>query len=378
MVLNMNQKHSMDRIRAPKMRSATETLVLMLFGSMIALQLGFANERESGLPIGAQRVTGGFHTYAEVFAACSPDGRWLAFEYNELTEPDFPRVGIMKLSSRVWHPLLKGKPGRHLYVGDFSWSQDSRWIALITNYPGTDNWWEFNPQVVKVNVDTGEVVRLTNFPPGTLFGPTTAWLRSGSIVFAGSDGNIYGVPENGGDPRKFIDAPEERCGGVTNTLAVSPDEQRVIFEKDSGDASQTTECNALWIGDLRTGNLQRVPTSGLRPLNPFWLDENTVLFSGIDIEGGKWLPKGIYRVSLRTGEISPVLKGRYDSPFVCDSGKTLYFSWGTNLRTESSSRDELKSKDYYGFHIWKVPLRDVLQKPSGDQPPRVAPSKSKL
>jgi len=336
-----------------------------LFGLMIAL-VGFASDRMPGPPISAQRVTGGFHTYAEVFAACSPGGRWLAFEYNELNDPDFPRVGIMRLGhgSRAWHPILKGKPGRHLYVGDLSWSPDSRWLALITDYPegAKDFWSESNLQIVKVNVDTGEVFRLTNFPHGVPFGPTTAWLRSGLIVFAGANGNIYGVPENGGDPRKLIDVPEDRCGGVTNTLAVSPDEQRIIFEKDSGDESQTTECSALWIGDLKTKGLRRLPTTGLRPLNPFWLDEDTVLFSGIDVAGGKWLPAGIYRVSLRTGEVNPVLKGFYDSPFVCDSGKTLYFSWGPSPQTENPATDARPTfNDFSGFHIWRVPLRDVLQ-----------------
>src|SRR5258708_2278029 len=275
---------------------------------------------------------------------------------------------MMRLApgSHAWRPIVKGKPGRDVYVGDLSWSPDSRWLALITNYPegAKDLRSGFNAQLVKVNVNTGEVVRLTNFPPNTLSGPTTAWLRSGPIVFTGDDANIYGVPENGGDVRKLIVVPKDKCGGVTNTLAVSPDEQSIIFEKDSGNESQTTECNALWIGDLKTRGLRRLPTTGLRPLNPFWLDEDTVLFSGIDVEGGKWLPSGIYRVSLRTGEVSPVLKGFYDSPFVCDSGKTLYFSWGANLRTKSTSRDGFKFNDYYGFHIWKVPLRDVLQQHS--------------
>jgi hypothetical protein len=344
----------------------------VLFGLMIAL-VGFASDRMPGPPTSAQRVTGEFHTYAEVFAACSPDGRWLAFEYNELQDPDFPRVGMMRLvpGSHAWRPILKGKPGRHLYVGDFSWSPDSRWLALITDYPegAKDFWSESNLQLVKVNVGTGEVFRLTNFPHGVPFGSTTAWLQSGLIVFAGANGNIYGVPENGGDPRKLIDVPEDRCGGVTNTLAFSPDEQRIIFEKDSGDESQTTECNALWIGDLRTKGLRRLPTTGLRPLNPFWLDEDTVLFSGIDVEGGKWLPAGIYRVSPRTGEVNPVLKGFYDSPFVCDSGKTLYFSWGPSPRTENPAKDARPTIDFSGFHIWRIPLRDVLQQTNDGERP---------
>lgn len=363
----------MGRIRVLGMRGA-------LFGLMIALQVGFASDQMPGPPISAQRVTGEFHTYAEGFAACSPDGRWLAFEYNELQDPDFPRVGIMRLvpDSHAWRPILKGKPGGHLYVGDFSWSPDSRWLALITDYPegANDVWSESNLQLVKVNVDTGEVFHLTNFPRGVSFGPTTAWLRSGMIVFAGPNENIYGVPENGGDTRKLIDVPEDRCGGVTNTLAVSPDEHRIIFEKDSGDESQTTECNALWIGDLKTGGLRRLPTNGLRPLNPFWLDEDTVLFSGIDVEGGKWLPTGIYRVSSRTGKVNPVLKGFYDSPFVCDLSKTLYFSWGPGPQTEKPAKDARPTfDDFSGFHIWRIPLRDVLQQTDDGERPGVSKPK---
>jgi hypothetical protein len=360
----------MGQIRAFGMRGATEkkysSILILFFALMIALQMGFTIDREPGPPTSAQRVTGEFHTYAEVLAACSPDGRWLAFEYNELNDPDFPRVGIMRLGhgSLAWHPILKGKPGRHLYVGDLSWSPDSRWLALITNYPdgAKDPWLGFNAQLVKVNVDTGEVVRLTNFPPNTLSGPTTVWLRSGSIVFTGDDENIYSVPEKGGDVRKLIDVPKDKCGGVTNTFAVSPDEQRIILVKNSGDDSQTTECNSLWVGDLKTKGLRRLPTTGLHPLNPFWLDEDTVLFSGINNEGGKWLPTGIYRISLETGEVVPTLEGAYISPFVCDSGKTLYFAWGPSARTEKPAKDARPAfNDYSGFHIWRVPLRDVLQ-----------------
>lgn len=381
----MYQKLTMGRIRAAlEMRCATEkrysSALILIFGLMIALHGGFAGNRKPGPPISAQRVTGEFHTYAEVFAACSPDGRWLAFEYNELHDPDFPRIGMMRLVpvSHAWRPLLQGKTGRRLYVGDFSWSPDSRWLAVITDYPEGPKglWSESNLQLVKVNANTGEAFHLTNFPHGIPFGPTTAWLRSGLIVFAGPNGNIYGVPENGGDARKLIDVPEDRCGGVTNTLAVSPDERRIIFEKDSGDESQTAECNALWIGDLKTKALRRLPTTGLRPLNPFWLDEDTVLFSGIDVEGGKWLPAGIYRVSPRTGEVNPVLKGFYDSPFVCDSGKTLYFAWGASPQTEKPVQDARPTFNHFsGFHIWRIPLRDVVQQTDDGERPGVGKPK---
>jgi Tol biopolymer transport system component len=167
---------------------------------------------------------------------------------------------------------------------------------------------------------------------------------------------------------KTFTAFPSKCGGVTNTLAISRDEQRIAFEVDSDSDGQTTECNALWIGDLRTGTLRRVPTTGLRPLTPFWLDGNTILFSGIDIDGGNWLPVGIYSVSLSTGNVTRLLDGPYLAPFVADSGKTLYFSWGQGLQSKTPVGDTRPTfKDFSGFHIWKVPLRDVLQQSGGKE-----------
>ena len=356
-----------------------------MYRLIVAISLGLAliqapklaGDQKVSPPASAQEVTGAVHKYDEVLPKCSPDGRWLAFEFHEATDPSYPHVGIMDLAqdAHPWHPLLEVKPGRHLYAGDFSWSPDSRWLALITDYPeGSNGFWEdSDPQVVKVNIKTHEVVRLTNFSDNTSFGPTTAWLRSGMIIFAGEDQNIYGVSEKGGNVRKLINVPTDKCGGITNTLAVSPDEQQIAFAMDWEGDSQIEECNALWIGDLSTGNLRRVPTTGLHPLSPFWLDENTIFFSGINIDGGKWLPVGIYSISLSAGKVTRVLDGLYLTPFVCDSGKMLYFSWGPKLEAKTPSGDAWPTfNDFSGFRIWKVPLSDVLQQRGNEQHSGVA------
>src|SRR5258708_28842845 len=158
---------------------------------------------------------------------------------------------MMRLApgSHAWRPIVKGKPGRDVYVGDLSWSPDSRWLALITNYPegAKDLWSGFNAQLVKVNVNTGEVVRLTNFPPNTLSGPTTAWLRSGSIVFTGDDENIYGVPENGGGGPKPLCVPKEKSGGVDNNPSPFPPQANNPLYKSRGKNTQTTDKKSLCI-----------------------------------------------------------------------------------------------------------------------------------
>jgi len=361
------------------------SILLTSLGLALALQMGLATAQKAAPPASAQEVTGNVHMYDEALPACSPDGRWLAFEYHEPSDPNYPRVGIMDLSqdSHPWHPLLQVKPGRHLFAGDMSWSPDSQWLALWTDYPkGRESFWSDSDfGIVKVNVYTREVVRLTDvLPEGARVGPTTAWLRSGLIIFSGiTDKSIDGVPDKGGQMRKLINVPADKCDGVTNTFAVSPDEQRIAFEKDSGSDSQVVECNALWIAGLRTGNLQRVPTTGLRPLNPFWLDDDTILFSGIDIAAGKWLPVGIYSISLSTKNLTHILDGPYLTPFVCRSRKTLYFSWGPSLQSKTPAGDAWPTfNDFFGFHIWKIPLHAVYRQHTGDERSGVVASGPRL
>jgi WD40-like Beta Propeller Repeat len=338
-------------------------ILVISLGLALTLQTGLASDQKLGPPASAQEVTGGLRLYDEVLPARSPDGRWLAFEYSDISDPNDPQIGIMRVGQdpHSWHPLLKGEPGTHLFVGDLSWSPDSRWLAVITDYPkGTKAWSGSKTQVVKVNIHSHEVVRLTSFPPGTSLGATTAWLRSGLIVFSGADENIYGVSESSGKVQKVLDVPTDKCSGGTNTLSVSPDEQKIAFAMDKGGASQTTECNALWIGDLRTGDLRRVPTTGLSPLSSSWLDGNTILFSGV-IDAETFLPVGIYSVSLSTGNVTRLLKGPYMTPSICDSGKTLYFSWRSRLRTKTPVRNDWSIRnEFHQFHIWKVSLHDVL------------------
>ena len=322
------------------------------------------SDREVRPPASAQEITGSVHKYDEALPQCSPDGRWLAFEYHETSDPNYPHIGIMDLSqgSHPWHPLLEVKSGRHLYAGDMSWSPDSQWLALWTDYPeGSKSFWSgADFRIAKVNIHTGEVVRLTDaLPEGARVAPTTAWLPSGMIVFAGMmDDSIYGVSQKrGGKTRKLVTVPKDKCGGGTNTLAVSPDEQRIAFAMDPDGDEQIAECSALWIADLSTGNLRRVPTTDLHPLSPFWLDKDTILFSGE--KDNK--PVGIYKLSLITGSLTRILEGYYLTPFVCGSGKTLYFSWGPNLEAKTPRGDAWPTfNDFFGFRIWRVPLGDVV------------------
>ncbi|HVR27420.1 MAG TPA: hypothetical protein VMU26_29335 [Candidatus Polarisedimenticolia bacterium] len=347
-----------------------------MYRSILAISLGLAltqlpklaGDQKAGPPARAQEITSDVHTYDQALPVCSPDGHWPAFEYHDTNDPNYPRVGIMDLSqdSHPWHPLLEVKPGRHLFAGDMSWSPDSQWLAMLTDYPkGKESFWsDSDIQVVKVNIKTHEVVRLTNFPVDTAVNPNTAWLRDGWIVFSAVDENIYAVSEKGGELRQLVNVPKDKCGGGTNTFAVSPDEQKIAFVMNGSGSNQTAACNALWIADLQKGALQRAWTNGLLPLSPFWLDNDTIFFSGE--KDNK--PIGIYSLSLSTGNLTHLLEGYYLTPFVCDSGKMLYFSWGPSLQAKTPSGDAWPTfNDFAGFHIWRVPLGDVLQQRGNEQ-----------
>jgi Tol biopolymer transport system component len=313
------------------------------------LQAAVAHRQASSPPDGARQVTVGMPMNDEVVAQCSPDGRWLAFEYHETGNPLYPNVGIVRRDQGVgsWHPLLKAK--EYDYLGDFSWSPDGRWLAAITGIAKSSNM-----QVVKIELRTQRMIALTHLPPYENVGPTTAWLRSGLIVFSGlQDGSIYGVPAKGGKVRKLVNVPSAKCGGETNSFAVSPDARRIAFAMGMDGTSQAGECNALWIADLGTGSLRGVQTAGLYPVTPFWLSGDTILFSGLD---NAEKPLGIYSVSLSTGQVDRLLQGAYLSPFVCDSGKTLYFSWAPALSTKDFVWHDFHiSNAFHGFHIWRMP-----------------------
>lgn len=331
----------------------------IVFCFLLDCSLLFSQDVTS-LPASAEQVTGSSNKGYEVLPACSPDGLWLAFEYTENTDPRDPHVGILRLDrSGSWRPVISPQPGHYLFVGDLSWSPDSRWLAVITDYPnGRESAWsDSNLQVAKINIYTQEVVRLTNFPVGTTLGPTTAWMRSNLIVFPGPSGDIYGISPSGGKSRKLVNVPKKRCHAGTNTLAAAPDTERVAFVMDAKDDNEVGECSALWVSNIRKGNLQRIATKGLRPLSPFWLNRDTILFAGRNANDD---PIGIYSVSLSTKKIVPLLEGAYLTPTVCGS-TTLYFSWRL-ANGDPKRTDEVLSvpSDLYGFHIWKVPLRDVL------------------
>jgi Tol biopolymer transport system component len=317
-------------------------LGLALLGMSLAEPPGVANYNKPVPPARSQRVTDG--PFAEVAPMCSPDGRWLAFEYFGAEQSDTPQIRIMRrhadLSSA--RPLIDVKQ----YNGDMSWSPDSRWISVQMDFPTAE---QNGPrtddaQIAKINIYSHEVIKLTDLARNADVDSTTSWLRTGWIVFSAIDDTLYAVPDGGGGRlRSLSHLPTSLCSGGMDTLGGSPSGQRIAFDMSDFDK----QCDVLWIADVKTGRVTSVPTD-VHPVSPFWLDENTILFSG---ENDNQEPIGIYQVSLRTGRVDRLLIGMYLTPFVCDSGRTLYFSFGSELQRTGKSWNP-----FYGFHIWKMPM----------------------
>ncbi len=167
------------------------------------------------------------------------------------------------------------------------------------------------------------------------------------------------VSTKGGKVRKLVSLPRQQCGDNVSTFAISQDERRIAFAIEPASENESDGCTALWVANLTTGAVHAILTPSLYPVTPFWLNANTILFSGMDKEEN---PLGIYELSLPSGAVTPIVKGLYLSPFVCDSGRTLYFAWAPKLAGKDFVWHYLHlGNPFYGFHIWRVPLHDVLQ-----------------
>lgn len=98
----------------------------------------------------------------------STDGRYRAFRTNNRAQP----VGVWDSTTGLFRTYCLPETGARLYNGDFTWSPDSRYIALRAPLPADEADEGVGQHVMIMDVETGEVVDLT-----TGFGPLVVWAQ---------------------------------------------------------------------------------------------------------------------------------------------------------------------------------------------------------
>lgn len=288
------------------------------------------------------QVTAG--PWGEFGPRCSPDGRYLAFEYFSPEHPAAVQMWLMPKQGQFSdaRPLL-GYTGD--YYGEFSWSPDAGWLSFVRGVTGPNG--VISDQVFKINVANREVVQLTNFPADTDLGGTS-WSQDGRILFE-MNNDLYVVPETGGAVTKLVDM-RSKLPGVTPVFpSWSPDGSRVAFVERGGSPAQPDRGHDLYVVDLRSGTISKI-LGGLGDDAPFWLDQDKILCSRVE-QGPR---SSIWIASVSGATPQRLTKGFFDmSPAVCPDRSEVYIA-----RNMSISRSRSITE---GFHIWSFRIKGTLR-----------------
>jgi len=273
----------------------------------------------------------------EIGPRCSPDGRYLAFEYFSAEHPNAVQVWSMPIAGEFSEAKsLLGYTGKS--YGEISWSPDSAWLSFIGG--SRDSSGVISDQVFKINVASQKVAQLTNFPSRTSLGAGTSWSKDGQIAFE-MDDDIYVVPQSGGAVAKLVSVKTELPGIGPFFPSWSPDGGRVAF------VGRTAQKNSLYVADLGNHRIEKI-FDGVGDDAPWWLDDRHVLSSHVEGQSHS----SIWMIRVRDKRGVRLTQGFYDiSPVGCVGGKQFYFSRNKDISQGGGSLMR-------GFHIWKAPIPD--------------------
>ena len=321
----------------PLLRLREPLFVCMLFAFLFPAQC--ATE--------LQQVT--FGPVAELGPQCSPDNRWIAFEYfHETSGSHGPQIWIMAESEDFTSAKPLVDDGK--YHAGISWSPDSQWISFVMSQKLQQDDPFLSSQIYKVHIRTGQIVQLTNFEAHTALGEDTAWSQNGLIAFE-KEGDIYTIPAEGGAVVKLFGASSQGIQiGDLSGLAWSRNGKYLAFSANR--EGQPTEDSAIWSMDVQKKQLRKLPT-GPGSGCPFWINDSNLLFCRAQ-KGG--IVK-IYSYSLRHRRTTELTGGPLDLPgcIVPTTGR-LFFNHGKD------SQLEFETLALPRLHVWKKQLsRSVMR-----------------
>lgn len=322
-------------------------LVLGTLGAMLACHFAAAGEAGQYLSVSSRAVQITSGPRAELGPALSPDGKWLAFEYNHSGSQIMPQIWILD-RAKGWEsarPIVDN--GNYNSWPD--WSPDSQWISFMAAKETTPGGHILTDQIYKVRVSNGTVVQLTHFPEDTVLRDSTSWSRNGRIAFVSDEDSIYVVDGAGGEPKELINLKQSLSPGTLWGAVWSPDGSHLAFRGNPpGSAEQDQR---IWVVDSSGQHLVQV-TTGPTDDVPSWLDNDHILFE-------RWSKTGEVRicvVSLGTSQIEYLTQNHIDqTPAVDPTGRVLFFA-----------RGELSEKNIHSWlpetHIWAIHIHSELNR----------------
>jgi Tol biopolymer transport system component len=231
-------------------------------------------------------------------AACSPDEKYIAYDFANETDGGNYDINIMTMENGSEVSLIK-HPANDRVLG---WVPGRKEFLFISDRSGTWDLWavpaaEGKPSglVKRIYTDIGEVGRVGFTQKGNFF-----------FGFNRRNFNAYIVPFNA-----ETGAIKEKSGksllGSNFWIKWSPDGQYLTYIKENRNASNPWQ---LTIQDLKTGEERKLADNMQMAMSPCWSpDGNSILVIGLDenkirTEGYKG---GIYTVDVKTGQTTEIL-----------------------------------------------------------------------
>jgi Tol biopolymer transport system component len=282
-----------------------------------------------------------FGPFAEVEPMCSPDGKWVLFQYFHADQPGKPQLWLVPTLGNFSQarPLVDNG----FYNAEASWSPDSQWVSYesITNRGnGPDI------QLFKINIYTKDIFQLTSLSQksGLAPGDSTSWSVKGDISFA-MNGDIYAIHESGGGVKKLADVNSRYSFMEPSLIRWSPDATRLCFL--ARNPSLKEDQPLIGLVNLQTEEMRILGRGDF----PSWLDNDHLLI--VRRVSSRESRIGILSVRDRTWKT--LTRGHVDiTPAMSPSKAYLFFA------RESSSPSRGNNLNVFeGFHVWRVGLSQV-------------------
>ncbi|MGD9584500.1 MAG: hypothetical protein AB7V26_12640 [Lysobacterales bacterium] len=239
------------------------------------------------------------NAHGDIAPVPSPNGRYITYLSSAATNSAEGGLKYLSLDDESEsRTILRGKD----FHGESSWSPDNKWISYTALDRINKKSRLVADSVYKINVHTGQKIRLVDGRTFPNIGDYTTWTVSNKIVFATPDA-IYQVDPDGGTPTKLLSF-DIAFTAPPMYLAAAPNGSSIAFSVDTSDNDDATlrQRSGIWLADIKGSRIVQL-TFDPQDSFPTWQTAESLMFLRPTP-----LPEGfsLHVLSLSTGEISPV------------------------------------------------------------------------